>query len=79
MSNITAGGWQAIGVLLALGGILLLFKYGMPGRIGEEPRAAAATGRAAEAEAHYRQMGLAGTVMVVLGFLIQAMVALLSA
>ncbi len=80
MENISIGGWNAIGVSLQLAGTLLLFKYGMPGRVRTGGNQAILMEQvdhhAVGEEAHYDQMGYFGLTLTIVGGLAQAIVSL---
>jgi hypothetical protein len=79
----TATQWNILGLLMVLGGVLLLFRYGMPYRVRSEGDVYLVTGEKNQAdrkqERLYAILGWVGLVLVVLGTISQIKAALIGA
>ncbi len=71
----TAAGWNIVGLILVLVGVLLLFRYGMPYRVrtgGTRARILQGMDEAAtRAERRYNVLGWLGVALIVLGTISQ--------
>ncbi len=80
MTHITIGGWNAIGLAMTLAGLLMLFKYGMPGRVSVGATQPGSNDpHFDEKMRHYTQMGTLGLCLTLLGGVIQIIVSLVLA
>lgn len=70
MFGLAASTWTVIGTVLGLSGVLILFRYGMPGRVatGGQPIVTANPTPEDEAEeAKYKLLGYLGLVLTIAG------------
>ena len=70
MFGLTASTWNVVGIILGLAGVLLLFRYGMPGRVetGGRPMIVANATREDEAEERkYKWLGYLGLGFTIAG------------